>query len=381
MITIQCIQDIQSFCDLMPDWNKFDVQSPMRRFAWQYAWLQAYHGEHTIKTLVARRDDRIIGILPLIESNNSVLGHTLEFIGSGKACSDDLGIICQSDDNVGTANAFAQWLGHDESWDHINLDGIRANDAGMIRFAIALGEATHTKIENKPSPNAWVASLAGGESAVLARMSSRMRKILKKSAEQLASGQGKYEIATELPRALELLDIVESLHQSRWKERGIDGCFSYDHFGQFLRNAVNELWNDPVPVEDQESLQSSQRRVHIGVLTWDGQPAAGSISLFNGDTYSVYLTGMSPEFGDHRPGWQMHLANIRHALAMGCHSIDFLRGDEGYKERLGAQPITQERWLIASPRMMSQIRHSVYKAAVSMRDWFQSNSSFGMKTE
>lgn len=381
MINVQCIHDIQSFRDLMSDWNRFNPDSPMRRFAWQHAWLQAYQTEHSLKTLVARRDDRIVGILPLIESNNPVLGHTVEFIGSGKASSDDLGIVADNADLEEVAHSFANWLGNDGSWDHLNLDGIRSSDPGMTRFAISLGEATNCTIENKPSPHAWVASLAGGEPAVLGRMSTRMRKILKKSAEQLESGRGKYEIASNLARALELLDVVESLHQSRWKERGIDGCFSYDHFGQFLRFAVKDLWNDSAPIAAADSVKSEQRRVHVGLLTWEGQPAAGSISLFNGNTYSVYLTGMSPEFGEHRPGWQMHLANIRHAIEIGCSSIDFLRGDEGYKERLGAQAISQERWLIASPRMLSQIRHSVYKAAVSMRDWFQSHSTFGTKAE
>ncbi|MFY7874006.1 MAG: GNAT family N-acetyltransferase, partial [Pirellula sp.] len=85
-----------------------------------------------------------------------------------------------------------------------------------------------------------------------------------------------------------------------------------------------------------------------------------------------YLTGMNPEFADSKPGWQLLYGCIRHAISLQCDSIDFLRGDEEYKGRLGAIPSMQQRWVVPSRRWLSKLRVATYLAASEVKSWWQS---------
>jgi CelD/BcsL family acetyltransferase involved in cellulose biosynthesis len=366
MLRVECIRDTAVLESLKPDWDRLAHGSVMRGFSWQAAWWDAYRDSCKLHVLVAYRDDRICGLLPLSETYSAWTGRTLVFIGSGKVCSDDLGILVDEIERDEVADAFATFLVESKNccrWDHLNLDGIRESDLGMLRFGRMLKLLNGAEIEYKASPNCWVASLEGGEEAYRKRLSKRARKILSEAFEEVESGRSQFEVAQTLPQAHAFAKEIERMHQSRWKERGIQGCFTEHGFTDFLQHAIERLWHDPV--------EGVQQRILISLLRIDGNCAAGSICIRDRESMMVYLTGMDPDFSEQRPGWQVNACSIHHAIQTGCLRYDLLRGDEDYKERLGCEPVVQQRWLIPSSRLVSQVRHAAYKTAVQMRSWWR----------
>jgi CelD/BcsL family acetyltransferase involved in cellulose biosynthesis len=83
---------------------------------------------------------------------------------------------------------------------------------------------------------------------------------------------------------------------------------------------------------------------------------------------------MDPKAQEHRPGWMLNGECIKLALQAGKKRINFLRGDEEYKARLGADPTEQHRWVATSPRFWPRIRKSAIRTGVELRNWLTCRS-------
>ena len=364
-LRVECVRDAAILESLKDDFSRLANGSTMQQLSWLMPWWEAYHETHKLHVLVAFRGANVVGIFPLVETTNALTGRTLVFMGSGKACSDNLGLLVEDSECEAVAAAFANWLVLSPGccrWDHLNLDGIRENNRAMASFGSSLEALTGTQIELKTSPNCWSTSLAGGLEVYKSRLTKRARKIVLEAELGIDSGKGKFEVATTRTEALEFTREIERMHQARWQERGIDGCFTTREFSRFLHGAIYRMWDD-FP------------KALVTRLRIDGEVAAGAICFRDQDALAMYLVGMNPDFARDRPGWMLNTCCIRHAISLGCDRLDFLRGDEEYKERLGGVPTVQNRWLVSSHRITSQMRNAAYRAAVGVRDWWSHMST------
>ena len=379
-IRIECVRDATKLESLKSDFDRLSRGAVMRRLCWLLPWWEAYQSRHSLHVLVAYRGEDVCGILPLAETSLVVTGRTLVFMGSGKVCSDDLGILVEDSDSEEIASAFVTWLVKSPDccrWDHLDLDGVRANDHAMQLFRQHLEALTSSPIERKASPNCWAATLDGGLDAYRSRLSYKARKIVRDSESAIGTGVGQFEIAQTIEQALDFVDKIEHMHQARWREKDIEGCFTASSFKIFLTSAIRQMWHEPwfgthdTPVVESTSVQ----RVQVALLRIQGVPAAGCICYLDRDSLATYLTGMDTHFAEHRPGWMLNTCIIKRAMALGCTRLDFLRGDEDYKERHGGEPSVQHRWIVPANRLTSQVRNVAYRAAVSVKRWWTSSET------
>ncbi|MCY2982756.1 MAG: GNAT family N-acetyltransferase [Planctomycetota bacterium] len=356
----------------------------MRRLSWLLPWWNAYQATHSLHVIVAYRDAKVCGIMPLAETACSLTGRSLVFMGSGKVCSDDCGILVGASDAQEVSEAFATWMIQSPEccrWDHLNLDGVRENNFAMECFASQLQKLSGQQIERKPGPNCWSAPLAGGLEAFKNRLSKRAKKIFRDAESVLDSGKGTFEIAQSKEQAMAFARQIEDMHQSRWQERGIQGCFSTHEFTSFMDGAVAHMWQDAwgdgMKFEDVQSNETpaGKQRVLVGLLRINGIVAAGAICFRDRSAVAMYLVGMNPECAQDRPGWILNTAFIKYAIEQGCSEFDFLRGDEEYKGRLGGVPAVQHRWIVPSKRWPSQVRNLAYQTAVGLKAWWNDKSA------
>ena len=377
MLRVECIDELSSLDSIKNEWNRLSMGMTMRRPSWLMSWWEAYHESYRLCVLVARSEDnQVRGMMLLAKTKNILTGSTLVFMGSGKVCSDEQGILCERGYGMAVADAFANWLTSSSEckpWDNLNLDGIRSTDRVMHRFGQTLCSKTQGIIAYRPSPYCWKASLEGGMETYFLRLSKRARKILQNASTEFKTGRSQFHVAQSLDEAQLLLPQISRIHQLRWKERGIDGCFTEKKFTTFLEKATAALWDDPCTLQQDVSNGiglTLGNRVHIATLHISGQTAAGAICFRDRNSLSVYLTGMNPEFADSKPGWQLLYGCIGHAISLQCDSIDFLRGDEEYKRRLGATPSMQQHWVVPSRRWLSKLRVATYLAASEVKSWW-----------
>ena len=374
-IRIECICDAEKLKSLKCDFDRLSNGAVMQRLCWLLPWWDAYQTSHKLHVLVAYRGGEVCGILPLAETSLVVTGRTLVFMGSGKVCSDNQGILVEDSDSQEVAEAFATWLVESPDccrWDHLDLDGVRESNRAMKLFGQHLEALTGSSIERKGSPNCWSASLEGGLDAYRSRLSSRARKIFREAESAIGTGAGVFEIAQTLEQALDFTDEIEQMHQARWREQGIEGCFTSSAFRTFLKSAICHMWDDRwYSVQDKISVDATgEQRVQVGLLRVNGVPAAGCICYRDRDSLAMYLTGMNPEFSEIRPGWMLNKCFLKRAIALGCTQFDFLRGDEEHKKRLGGEPAVQQRWVVPANRITSQVRNVAYRTAVGVKRWW-----------
>ena len=105
---------------------------------------------------------------------------------------------------------------------------------------------------------------------------------------------------------------------------GEQGCFASARFLGFYRDVVPAL------------LRRGQVQFHW--LELDGKPVAAEYQLVGNGVLYAYQAGVDPEAMAHQPGKLINLAILRQAIERGYRAFDFLRGDEPYKARFGAQP-------------------------------------------
>ena len=176
MIRIECVRDAARLESMKSDFDRLSNGAEMRRLSWLMPWWDAYQATHQLHVLVAYRGESVCGILPLAEKTSAVTGRSLVFMGSGKVCSDDMGILAESVDSEELAAAFANWLVESPDccrWDHLDLDGVREDNQAMDCFGQFIEALTGSQIERKRSPSCWAASLAGGQVTYLSRLTHR----------------------------------------------------------------------------------------------------------------------------------------------------------------------------------------------------------------
>ncbi len=77
--------------------------------------------------------------------------------------------------------------------------------------------------------------------------------------------------------------------------------------------------------------------LQIVFLNVSSQPTFGYVNFDYGKRIWVYNSGFDPEHFDLSPGWVLMGNLIEWAIEEGYEAIDFLRGDESYKYRLGGE--------------------------------------------
>jgi CelD/BcsL family acetyltransferase involved in cellulose biosynthesis len=116
-----------------------------------------------------------------------------------------------------------------------------------------------------------------------------------------------------------------------------------------------------------------QLRLHW--LTLDGRPAAAEYHFAGGGVSYLYQGGMEPELFQENPGNLAHIAAIRGAMAEGYRAMDFLRGDEPYKQHFRAEPRPCCEVRVVPPRAAARLRDRAWQAGRRIKRWLNRNSS------
>jgi CelD/BcsL family acetyltransferase involved in cellulose biosynthesis len=362
--TIQRLSNIHELVSHAPDWERLANNRRMRSLEWVQAWWQAFGSELKPYILVVRKGDEIRGFLPMALETTLVRGRRLILIGNGKACGDDLGLLTESPDAETVAVEVVEFLvqaNGQDGWDSLDLDGLQPSNPTSASLIRQLEAVDSLHLEKKPGPSCWTIYADTSWETYLLRLSNRMRKLLKElDRDYLTPGRATLSAARTLDEARQKLTKIAELHQSRWKTVDVDGCFATHGFETFLQSLLERWWKQDI--------------AFVVTLTLDGEEVAGTFGFWENEELAIYLVGMDPKAQKHRPGWMLNGECIKLALQAGKKRINFLRGDEEYKARLGADPTEQHRWVATSPRFWPRIRNSAIRTGVEVRNWLKCRS-------
>ncbi len=338
---------------LRPGWDALETASPFRKPFWLLKWWDHVRPGGMPQILVAKDEaGEVVGVLPLYRQKQSYEGSVLRSFGDHGVCSDYFSLVGRVPDRPSLALAFANflaslWQDSRWGWDRIELDGVAESDAAMQTFVSELnnrGAVSHAssrmsfwRLDTDRSWEEWLGEFGGSN-----------RRRLRARLKQLETLP---RIAHSSPNSEEdvqrLTQVVIDLHQARWNASGSPGSFAAPATVEFI-HAANQL-------------AYAAGQLHLSVLMLDGIAAAGELGYVGeDDCLYLYCVGRNPAMEALEVGYLQTVYTQHRAFASHIKAIDYLRGDEAYKQRAHSQPNACLQLRIASPGWSARLFHKMW---------------------
>jgi CelD/BcsL family acetyltransferase involved in cellulose biosynthesis len=304
---------------LEPEWSRlWDVcptATPFQSPEWLIPWWNIFH-PGTLKVIVLRENGCLVGLAPLYLGED----HVVRFVGTGNT--DHLDALYEpAGAGPGVACAILRHLARPEfAWERCDLLELPA-DSPLVAAHAPAG----LDVRVAPCSVCPVVSLPAAPGGGMRRNIRRYGRRLAEQAESL------YEIECG-ERHGEYLEALYRLHSAAWRERRESGVVSDEQVRRFHRRAAAGF--------------AATGRLRMFGLRHEGALAAVIYSFAAKGRAYLYLSGFAPELSRTSPGLLLLDFALREMAQEGLGEADFLRGDETYKYRWGAQARTNHRLTI-----------------------------------
>jgi CelD/BcsL family acetyltransferase involved in cellulose biosynthesis len=331
--------DAAGFAALREEWNPLLRNSAsdtiFLTWEWQSTWWE-HLGEGELYLLAMRTDEgRLVGIAPLRLTMLDDGPNDLSIVGC-RDVSDYLDFIAASGEEESVYRALLDWLESAEApaWDLADLCNIPAaspTHSLLAEMAAARGYQVQTEVEDIcpviPLPSAWDDYLSSLDKKQRHEVRRKIRR-----AER--SGQANWYIVNQGHDLAAEMEAFIELHEKSSAEKD-----------EFMDAQMKGFFHAAA-----QSLEKAGW-LQLAFIEVNGEKAATMMNFDYRDSIMVYNSGFDPQqYAWLSPGIVLLAYCIHHAIELGRTKFDFMRGDEEYKYRFGAQPTEVYRLLIERNR-------------------------------
>ena len=327
--------------ELRAEWNdlcqRMAYATPFATWEWADGWLQVIGRDSHVLIAVARRNGRVVGILPLARSGSSAWVPVLTVLGVDRLYPDHIALLAAGEVSKDMLAALLRAaLAAAGSRARIDLPMVAA-DSGMNRACAEAGLPARMRAAGI----APYLPISASFEKFLAGLSSNERyKIRNRTKKMLAVPGVRYGAVAENEHSAVLARLRE-LHASRATQKGIESSFDRDDVQDFHARLVAAL--------PAESLTFR--------CLWSGDEI---FAVFYGFTLQgrlfYFQLGYDPAWSDRSPGIVLLSEVIREAHERGCTEFNFLQGDEAFKWTWTKQSRTLNTWTFYSPGAVGLLR-------------------------
>ncbi len=332
MIKVNRISTTEEFAAIRKEWNDLlsvsNANSIFLTWEWAFSWWENFsNANNTLFVLTITDDNKIVAIAPLVITKKIFFGffsiREIHFLGQKIVNGEYLDFIIASDCRKRKIVKFIfEYLdNHREQWDILRLTDISEGSLNMEHFAnIALDRKY--KFYRKLTTICPFIVLPESWQAFNLSIKKGIRNNLKKQKRRL---QKQFELSFDLYDSLHINEELKkfwSLHEMRWKSRGLPGVFVDERKKNFYYNIAYRF--------------SEKNWLKLWFLKINSKPVAALFGFqYNNKIYALQA-GFDPKWSKYSIG-QILLGNvIENAILKGCQEFDFLRGTEPYKYDWGA---------------------------------------------
>ena len=331
------------FWALKPEWNDLVQHSYndnlFLTWEWQSTWWK-HLGEGSLLLLGFRAegDGRLVGIAPLFHTRTND-GESILYLIGCRDVSDYLDLIVEAGQEEAVYQALLDYLeGDAPDWDlaeFCNIPHESQTYTKLREMAEARGYQTLVEVEDVcpiiPLPDTWDDYLMTLDKKQRHEVRRKLRKADREADTRFVIVGPDHDLRTEMQSFVEL-------HQLSTPDKD-----------EFMDPTMQEFF-----FEVAEVLQA-QGWLQLAFVQINGQKAAGLLNFDYSGRILVYNSGYDPsQFRQLSPGIVVTARCIEHAISLGRSKFDFLRGDEVYKYRFGAQDTEVHRLLVAKPGISLQ---------------------------
>ena len=322
----------RNFADELKDeWNALLAESsvhvPFLRYEYLQTWWQTRGGgewpqDTQVCIITARQDGRLVGVAPLFSASWEGKP-TLLLLGSIEI-SDYLDLIARPEELPRFSQALLEYLkGQPDglpAWERLDLYNVLEDSLSLAALEAAAKQAGLNYAQEAFRPSLSV-TLPGDWEAYLASIDKKQRhEIRRKMRRAYSSDLPVRWYISQDPAALdgEIEAFLDLMAMDEEKKR-------------FLTPLMRENFRATMRCAFEAGC------LMLAFLEVDGQKVAGYFNFDYLDQLWVYNSGMNFSYNEYSPGWVLLGELLQWANENGRKHFDFMRGDEDYKFRFGAQ--------------------------------------------
>lgn len=318
-------RDMSGFDALAEEWDdllqRADNVPFFMEYIYQRTWWQYLGNDDLVLIAFRNNNNKLVGLAPLYGKTNTAGQRELSFVGCVDV-SDYLDLIIDRDYVADVHQALLDYLSSaDLVWDKVYLCSLPHNSATHSQLA----EAVRTlgwSAEVTQQDVCPVITLAASWDDYLAGIKKKQRHEIRRKMRKIeAETEVNWFVIDSTDGLAGAMDIFIDLHQKSTRDK--QDFWSEDMIA-FFKAVTFELAKDGW--------------IKLYFIEVNGVKAA---TLLCFDTHSeilVYNSGYDPEqFANLSPGNVLVSYTIQDAIRLGRSRYDFLRGDEVYKFRFGAE--------------------------------------------
>jgi len=289
---------------------------------WMSTWWKHFGEGKKLHILVIEKDERIIGIIPLMRIDYKMGPFKYRFIETiGSVNCNYIGIVpCEEREEV--VETFLTYL--EEA----------LNEGLILRLTMVPDDSKFLDLLHKHSPGFTKRNLSVRERPVTIAPYISLPESWEEYFSSLSQNRRWY--LRRKPRILEKLynyDLKEcnvtevqervtefiSLHQRRWKSVNVSGLFADLRMEGFFRELSTKF--------------TERGWLHFSLILLDGKMVSAEYAYIYNQRLYAAISARDPEYSKYGVGHVHVMSLIKHAVESGLRELDFLRGDEPYKFR------------------------------------------------
>jgi CelD/BcsL family acetyltransferase involved in cellulose biosynthesis len=317
---IHSLAELQSIAQ---DWAALFLKdsraTPFQSPEWLIPWAKCF-GANRLLSIAVHRGRSLVALVPLYIHTDDVKGRQRQLLLLGVGTSDYLDCIAAPECGSHALELIGRELVSRDCWDVAHLQQLQSGSPLLRlarhnpRIAISTSEPCFRVLLD--TGHSLPAKLKGGIG------------YYRRRAE--AMGQLCFVQATSPSLAAEFFESLVVLHGKRWMRVGGPGVLSDPCVLAHHREAIPLL---------QASDSLRMYALHLGGKVIGVIYALADKPRQEKRSFYYYLSGFDPEFHFLSPGTLLVAGLVDEARREGAIAVDFLRGQERYKQLWGAEPV------------------------------------------
>ena len=312
--------------DVLVHWRQADDFLPWNCLfvlpVWLRTWWQNFGRDATLYLLGVRHEGRTIGIAPLQRRED-----TVRFIGDKNVC-DNLDFIVDPNNAADFYRRLITYLKQD-GVKRLELEPVR-RDSSVMTHLLTVAAETDCRYSYVDDECYYALNLPGSWDDYLSMLRGKERHEIRRKLRRLnEAGQINFRIVKNADSVSEEMEIFLNLFKSNRSDKAE---FMTDQMVSFFKGLAASL--------------NEARILRLFFLDLDQIPVAATMCFNYRSTMYLYNNGYDNRFASLSVGLLGKILSIKESIQSGLQVYDFLKGAEGYKQRLGGQPYQLYRCVI-----------------------------------
>lgn len=321
-INREVIQTLEEFHTVKETWDEF-ANEPLNSFSWNMSWWNAFQSEGDLHLIKFQRSGQTIGLAPFYVDHWFGLPR-FRLLATGDTCTDYVDLICDPTHYECCVKSLAEYI-RSKKFTVVELECTKDDRlaTSLKQYLVENYNCDHRVVEP-----AWRLQLKDSWDEFKSQVKPSLRRKINKALRRIDSDEFEISSSTEMPIE-DAFETFSDLHTRRFQSIGKPGVFADLKFKEFLKSAVTDF--------------DRNGKCEIVFASHEGKTIASQLYFISENGFQFYQSGYDPDAMNLEPGHLLFTWMAKKAVDRGDSYLDFLRGNELYKEYWGAVPHEQKK--------------------------------------